>query len=490
MEPWPHRPLIYEINTWTWLAELSRKYKQAITLENIPEEEWNALAGWHFDAVWLMGVWERSPKGRSIAQTLPGLQAEYARALPDYTSEDVVGSPYCVRRYQVETRLGGPQGLAQARAALAKRGLRLVLDFVPNHTARDHPWVEEHPEFYIRGTKEDLKKTPEDFFRNQDGEIIACGRDPYFPPWTDTAQINAFRPELRQAVIATLMEIADQCDGVRCDMAMLLSQKVFSRTWGARAGKTPTVEYWRAIIPVVRVWHPDFLFMAEAYWDMEWELHQQGFDYCYDKRLYDRLVNEDAESVRLHLTAELAFQEKLLRFIENHDEPRCAAVFSPQKRRAAAVTVLTQVGAKLIHEGQPEGRQVKLPVQLGRRPDESVDQDLLHFYRRLLETLGESGLQEGDWRLVERSGWIDNPSFMNLGAWGWMKGNRHNLVVVNLSDYPSQARLHLPWDDLRGKSWEIVDALNGDAFTRAGDEISEHGLYVGLEPWGFHFLIF
>ncbi len=258
----------------------------------------------------------------------------------------------------------GPDGLAAARKELAVRGLRLMLDFVPNHVAPDHPWVAAHPEYFIRGTVEDLARAPGDFFE-ADGAVFACGRDPYFPPWQDVLQLNAFSPALRQAAVRTLHEIADQCDGVRCDMAMLLINRVFEQTWGARAGQAPAGEYWREVIAAVRAHHPGFLFMAEAYWDLEWELQQQGFDYCYDKRLYDRLEHDFAEQIRLHLVADLAYQEKLVRFIENHDEPRAAATFADRKARAAATTILTLPGAKLLHEGQLDGRRVKLPVQLG-----------------------------------------------------------------------------------------------------------------------------
>src|SRR5262249_36697057 len=151
---------------------------------------------------------------------------------------------------------------------------------------------------------------------------------------------------------------AEQCDGVRCDMAMLLLSDIFQRTWGERAGAYPAQEYWSEIIQAVRHSHPDFLFMAEAYWDLEWTLQQLGFDYCYDKRLYDRLEHEDANSVRGHLMASLDYQQKLVRFIENHDEPRALAAFPLAKARAAAVTTSTLPGAKLFHEGQFEGRRV------------------------------------------------------------------------------------------------------------------------------------
>ena len=177
----------------------------------------------------------------------------------------------------------------------------------------------------------------------------------------------------------TLADIAGQSDGVRCDMAMLLVNHVFERTWGGRAGERPATDYWSEVIAATKHSNPDFLFVAEAYWDLEWELQQQGFDYCYDKRLYDRLEHDTAESVRLHLCADRAYQRRLVRFIENHDEPRASSVFSPEEERAAAVTMATIPGAKLFHEGQFEGRRVRVPVFLARRPAEPVDPDLFGF---------------------------------------------------------------------------------------------------------------
>ena len=378
MKSWSRHPLIYEINTWVWLQELSQKHKTPLTLANVPEEEWNSIAELHIDAVWLMGVWERSPAGIAIANQTKGLLEDFRRTLPDYRPDDNVGSPYCVRRYAVDEHLGGVEALAVARSELAIRGLKLILDFVPNHVAPDHPWVIHHPEYFVQGNLEDATNDPASFLETA-GRVLARGRDPYFPAWPDVLQLNAFQPGLRQAAIETLSEIALQCDGVRCDMAMLLINSIFERTWGHRAGQRPATEYWVDVISALRKSHPDFLFIAEAYWDLEWELQQQGFDYCYDKRLYDRLEHGGAEGVQLHLCADLAYQEKLVRFTENHDEPRAVTLFSPAKVRAAAITIATIPGAKLFHEGQFEGRTVRLPVFLGRRPVEPVDPELQRF---------------------------------------------------------------------------------------------------------------
>ncbi len=486
MEKWPKRPIIYEINTWVWLDELCQKHGKKIDLAHVPETEWDALASFGFDAVWLMGVWQRSPVGIAISIDDPSLQAAHHEALADFRNEDVAGSPYCIRRYQVDEQLGGPKGLAAARQALAQRGMRLVLDYVPNHVAFDHPWAKDHPEYFVRGDRADLERDPVAFYQAGD-HVIARGRDPFFPPWPDVAQLNTFQPKERQAAIQTLDDIASQSDGARCDMAMLAINRIFQQTWGERAGSPPSEEFWREVIQAVRKKHPNFLFIGEAYWDLEWELIQQGFDFCYDKRLYDRLIENHPESVRLHLMAEQAYQDHSIRFIENHDEPRAAAAFPPEKRRVAAVATTTLPGAQLLHDGQFEARPVRTPVMLRRAPAAKPDTELQAFYRRLLKALHLPALREGAWRLGELTGWPDNTTTQNLLTWNWEKSGERCLVVVNLSGNPAQGRVRWPWPETDRAQWKFSDPVQSVEFTRAGKDTIPEGLYVDLPGWGFHF---
>jgi hypothetical protein len=485
----PPRPTVYEINTAVWLTRLARAGVASGGLGEVPGEEWDALAALPVDAVWLMGVWQRSPAGLKIALADPSLQAGNRAALPELAPEDVIGSPYCVREYVVDDRFGGPEGLAAAREQLARRGLGLILDYVPNHVAPDHPWLTERPECFLAGTEEELARHPEAFLATAGG-VVAKGRDPYFPPWPDVVQLNAFAPALRDAVADMLIGVGAQCDGLRCDMAMLMTNEVFARTWGDRAGPAPSEDFWSLLIERVRAAYPDLLFMAEAYWDMEWTLQQQGFDLCYDKRLYDRLAHESAESVRGHLQADAAYQERLIRFIENHDEPRAAATFEPAQARAAAVVMSTLQGARLYHDGQLEGRRTRIPVFLARGPDEPPDGDLRAFYDRLLRAIADADLRDGDWRLCETAGWPDNDSHRRLVSWCWSTSASRHLVVVNLSPGPSQARVELPWDDLAGRDWTLTDRLDGRTFQRDGGELTTDGVYVALDPWSSHFLAF
>lgn len=479
-------PTIYEINAWLLLEELSKKHQRAVNFGTVPEEEWDSIASYGFDAVWFMGVWERSPAGIKVSMQNKGLIDDFHRALPDFVAEDNVGSPYCVRRYVVDNHLGGPAGLAIARKALSKRGIRLILDFVPNHVAPDHPWVNNHPEYFIQGDSEDVKHDPESFFATGKS-VFARGRDPYFPAWSDVLQLNAFQLGLRQAVADTISEIAEQCDGIRCDMAMLMLNSIFEGTWGARAGVKPSEEYWSKVITAIKANYPDFKFIAEAYWDLEWQLQQQGFDFCYDKKLYDRMEHADAENVRLHLLADFSYQHKMVRFIENHDEPRAAVTFPDEKGRAAALAVLTLTGAKLLHEGQFEGFKIRLPVFLARRLAEPVNHDLMAFYKRLLQETNREVFRNGDWSLCERRGWPDNSSFQNILVWCWTKDEERFLVVVNFSNQPSQALVSVPWTELRGKMWRLNDTLANESYDRSGDDMLDAGLYIDLAPWKFHY---
>lgn len=489
MLTWPKNPRVYEINALVWIRELSLTCGYEVNLATVPREAWNAVADLGMDAVWLMGVWERSPAGRSIALGHPGLRTEFMQALGDFRDDDVLGSPYCVRRYEVDERLGGRTGLAAARKELAKRGMLLMLDYIPNHVASDHPWVDEHPEFFFRATEQERMEDPAQF-AELDGRIFALGRDPYFPAWTDVLQLNAFHEGMRGASIDVLKDIASQCDGIRCDMAMLLMNDVFERTWVEFAGAPPEDEFWEVVIPAVKRKFPDLLFMAEAYWDLEWSLMQQGFDCCYDKRLYDRLVRGNAEGVRLHLGADVGFQERLVRFLENHDEQRASAAFDERRLKAAAVAAATLPGIRLFHEGQIEGRTVRLPVQLIRRPHEELNEGLRGFYGRLLSATRRDLMTQGTWKLCTISGWPDNATCRNIIAWSWRKGDQRCLVVINLSDRQSQGLVVLPHLDLAGASWRLVDLISGSVFERQGDDLVLSGLYVDLWPWGYHVLRF
>jgi hypothetical protein len=271
-------------------------------------------------------------------------------------------------------------------------------------------------------------------------------------------------------------------------MAMLMMNDIFQKTWGERAGARPEQDYWPELIGAVRATHPGFLFMAEAYWELEWELQQQGFDYCYDKKLYDRLEHGQVDAVQGHLCADLAYQGKLVRFIENHDEPRAAATFSTQAERAVAVLTSTLPGAVLLHEGQFTGRKVRLPVFLARRPDEPADEELHDFYRRLLPAVAREPFRSGEWRLCTVEGWPDNDSCRNLVAWCWQAGEERRLAVINLADTPAQGKLRVPWDDLTGRDWQLAELLGTDHFVRSGDDMFGPGIYVELRPWGYHLL--
>ncbi|MFX1237131.1 MAG: alpha-amylase family glycosyl hydrolase [Promethearchaeota archaeon] len=484
----PKHPKILEINTWPWLYYLSHKYKQQITLNNIPAEFFD-LHFIHFDVIWLMGVWERSVEGRNIAIQHPGLQEEYKQALKVLSNEDVVGSPYSIYDYQVDTKLGGEQGLIVFRKELKKRNKLLLVDYVPNHLSVDHKWTLQKPEIFMTGTQEDLNKTPDNYFvRNN--RIFAYGKDPNFPPWTDTVQINAFSSEARESAIKILLYIASKSDGVRCDMAMLFLNDVFRRTWGVKAGRTPEKEFWKIIIPKIKEKYPNFLFIAEVYWNMEWELQQLGFDFCYDKRLYERLAHGNSQSILAHIRADLDFQSRLVRFIENHDEERVISLFGRERSMAAAIIALTLPGARMIYEGQVLGHKIKLPVQLGRTPFEENDEILVQFYQSLLAVVPDKKMtKHGIWSLNTVIPISNNDnSHLNLISYQWKSNEIFQLIVVNFSAYSSKGHVKMDKIDYNQNGEKIIfeDVLNDKIYTYNKNDIEKHGLYVELEPWKGH----
>ncbi len=488
------RPLLFQINTRILLNERGRALGRPATLDDVPDALLDGLVKQGFAWVWFLGVWTTGPAARAVSRSRADWRAEFRKELPDLRDEDITGSPFAIQAYDVSPEFGADAALARLRERLARRGLSLLLDFVPNHVSPDHPWVRAHPEWFIEGTEEDLKREPANWGRPAaaQGRIIAYGRDPYFPGWPDSVQLNYMHPGLREAMRGELSRVAERCDGVRCDMAMLVLPEVFRRTWGDRArprdGSTPADgPFWPEAIARVRARRPGFLFMAEVYWGLEWNLQQQGFDFTYDKRLYDRLQAGEARPVREHLWAAPEFQERCARFLENHDEPRAATVFGPEQERAAAIITFLSPGLRFFYEGQLEGRKVHVSMHLGRRPDEPPDRGLREFYDRLFTVLAREEVHDGTWRLCEcRPAWAENPSWDRfiVMAWEGARGQRL-LAVANYGPTQAQCWARLPFATLGGPVF-LRDLLGETRYERDGVELTSKGLYLDLPPWGRH----
>jgi glycosidase len=487
MAPVPRNPSLFQINTRVWLDRLSREAGRRLTLADVDTATIDGFAESGFNWIWLLSVWQTGAAGRGVSRGNLQWRAEFKTILPDLTEDDICGSGFAITSYTVSDALGGEAALARFREKLARCGIKLMLDFVPNHTAPDHPWVKTHPDYYVRGSEAPLTAAPQNCLRVETNEgpmILAYGRDPNFPGWPDTLQLDYANPELQTARIDELLAIGGKCDGVRCDMAMLLLPEIFQRTWGIKPEP-----FWPKATAAMHARYPTFTFMAEVYWDLEWTLQQQGFAYCYDKRLYDRLRDGHAGPIRGHLLAGLDHQDKLARFLENHDEPRAAAEFAWPQHQAAAIITFLSPGLRFFHQGQFEGHRVRVPTHLCRGPVELTNPNVAAFYARLLQVLKETGaVRTGIWSQIEpQSAWSGNWTSDCFVAYAWVGADgRRYVVAVNYAANQAQCRLPLPFPDLRGKQLHLTDLMGREAYDRDGGELVEPGLFVDHAPWHFN----
>ncbi len=481
-----NHPHLYEINTWSWLEKLSARLGRHVTLADVPDAEWDTIAQFGFNVVWLMGVWQRSPESRRIMLEDPANRASYDAALPGWKPSDVIASPYAVAGYVPDPRIGTWATLDGVRKKLRARGIALILDFVGNHTSLDHPWTREHPEFYIQGTSQQVEQNPSAFCRVESAKgpaFLALAKDPYFPPWKEVAQLNHFNPAMRAAQIADLRVIATHCDGIRCDMAMLLLNEIFANVWGPFLGDTarPEKEFWSEAHAAV----PNLALLAEAYWGTEGRLLELGFTFAYDKPLYDAVRDANPGGVRGCLSASLDYQNHLARFLENHDENRSAAVFQGGRLIAAGTLMATLPGMRFYYQGELEGAKIRLPITLRMAADEPPDPAISAFFQKILKITNEDVFHSGGWSLLPIVNEGDDTSG-NLAVYQWRSENAWKIVAVNIVGMASQGRVRLGNLVSPSKQYVFYDELHDVRYPRSGEELRNIGLFVRREAFDAH----
>lgn len=482
-----YNPFLYEINTRVWIKRFYQDEK--ITIDQVPLNYWREFKQNGFDYIWLMGVWQTNQNTIEKYCFEEGLVNEYKSALHDFKHEDVIGSPFSIEDYKVNPELGGEESLKLLKQKLNALGLKLIIDFIPNHFSAESELVKTNPELFLQGTEEQLNADPDTFFQVGD-KIFAHGKDPFFPAWKDTIQVNYFSEEARQKMIDYLMHVSQYCDGVRCDMAMLVDNPVFRKTWSETKRRKdysiPETEFWEDAINKLKSQRNDFTFIAEVYWDREYELQQLGFDFTYDKTFTERLIAGDVDEIKAHLWADDGFQRQSVRFLENHDEPRITDRVNEEKAKAAAVALTTVQGMKLIHDGQCEGKRIKLPAQLGREPHEAPNKELRSFYEKLYSITSRNIFKRGRWEPIDPDeAWDDNTTNENMLVWLWSYDDERILVIINYSDEPSQCNLKIDTKDFL-EDFPLKDLLNDVEYMRSAREIHNIGLYVELQPYQSH----
>jgi hypothetical protein len=483
LKPHPH---LYEINTWSWLERMSTQLGRMIQLEDVPDSTWDSIAERGFNIVWLMGVWRRSPESRRIALEDPANFPQYDRALPGWKPSDVIASPYAVAAYVPDARIGTWDSIDRVRNKLRARGMGLFLDFVGNHTALDHPWMREHSEFYVQAPQQVFETNPSFYYPVQTPRgtrFIALAKDPYFPPWKDVAQLNHFNPGTRAAQLNEIRTIASHCDGVRCDMAMLLLNDIFANGWRHLIGDVPSPqqEFWAEVKSAA----PDLTLLAEAYWDTEPRLFDLGFQFAYDKILYDAVRNVNPQQVRGRLTSLPQFQNSFARFMENHDEARRPEVFPNDRLLADGTLLATLPGMRFYHQGELEGRSIHLPITLRLAAEETVDPLSLAFFQKILTITKQDVFHQGGWNLLEVAAEGDAPPD-GLIVYEWRSEKAWKIIAVNLSGSVSQGRVRWPENVFPAAHYTLFDELNDVRYARDGEELRGIGLFMRRDPFQAH----
>ena len=499
---------LHLINTRLWLNELSQKYDHQITISSVPKEEWQELFD-KYDAFWFMGIYQPSEASREHSKKWPNSVSYAKKNLnPD---KDIVASPFAIPDYAPNCNIAKNwEEWDKTVDFLHQNGKEVFLDFVPNHVALDHPWAKTHPEYFIQGADEQFQNSPNLYHNIVDNRGVihhlAHGKDPNYPEWSDTLQLNYANPDLQRAMEEILLGndyqkgLVHHCDGVRCDMAMLLNFDTFVRTWGNHLSSSEidylkNNDFWSKAIPEVKnkakeLNKKDFVFIAEAYWDLD--KLGENFDFLYGKNFYDDLVRLShgdpqisPENVKQHIDFLIKGRKegkrhyKLALFTENHDEDRSISKFGREASKAAAViTAFIPDNIFLVNQGQEEGRHIRPPMQIDQPiEDDPVDHEVENFYDRLLKLKNSHLSQDGEWSILPPNS-SEDPYMISQKV--VLPGkNICAYICTNFSDHVAYSHLPEVTKDHQIRVSSLTHGQQIDNF----DKEREGGLFLKLHPW-------
>ena len=473
---WMPNVVMIAKSTLVWLDQLSKKYQRSITrLDQIPDEELNFFAEAGFNALWLIGVWERSPASARIKQICG--------------NQEAAASAYSLMDYEIAGEIGGWDALEDLRRRAGARGIRLAADMVPNHTGIDSKWVMERPDLFMQtrespfpGYNFDGENLSHDsrvgiYLENHyysktdcavvfkrvdhhsgDTRYIYHGNDGTGLPWNDTAQIDFLNPEAREEVIRKILHVARNFPIIRFDAAMVLAKKHIRRLWYPEPGRGGDIasrsrfalsteefqkrlpeEFWREVVDRCAVEAPDTLLLAEAFWMMEgYFVRTLGMHRVYNSAFMNMLKREDNAQYRLTIKNTLEFDPQILKryvnFMNNPDEETAVAQFGRDDKYFGVCTMLVAMpGLPMFGHGQIEGFEEKYGMEYRRAYyNEQVNTGLVERHRReIFPLMRQRRLFSEVEHFLLYDFWTDGQVNENVFAWSNVYGNSRSLVLYN-----------------------------------------------------------
>ena len=545
---WMPNVVMMAKSTYVWLDQLSKKYKQNIyRLDHIPDEELDLLHKRGFTALWLIGIWERSPASQKIKQIMGNPEA--------------VSSAYSLFDYMIAEDLGGEHAYQNLKDRAWQRGIRLASDMVPNHTGIFSKWIIEHPDWFVQNdfppfpnysfNGENLSDDDrvsifiEDGYWNHsdaavvfkrvdnhtgDTRYIYHGNDGTSMPWNDTAQLNYLRSEVREAVIQTILHVARKFPIIRFDAAMTLAKKHFQRLWFPQPGSGGDIpsraeqglsreqfdeifsaEFWREVVDRVAQEVPDTLLLAEAFWMMEgYFVRTLGMHRVYNSAFMNMLKNEENGKYRQSIKNVMEFNPGILKryvnFMNNPDEDTAVAQFGKNDKYFGVCTVMaTMPGLPMFGHGQLEGFAEKYGMEYRKAYwEEKEDGFLIERHNREIFPILKKRYIFSEVENFVLYDFISTEGYVNDNVFAYSNGAGDEKALVLYNNKFEEAKGRINYSTAATKSdynhlgialqltdepdyfCIFKDQINGLEFIRSNQTIINDGLYVELGAFKYH----